>query len=63
MQRANVIIDTLNGSMTLGEAIVRKAVQFTEESSTHPLQVSFKARPSLHLSPTNGMGTSKYRIM
>lgn len=41
VQSSDSIIDTLYGSMTLGEAVVREAVQLAQRTTAHPLQIAF----------------------
>jgi len=41
VQRAEAVIDTLDGSMTLGEAVVRQAVELAQQEPRHPLQTAF----------------------
>jgi len=41
-QRTDVVLDTLDGTMTLGEAVVREAVQLVKPTSTFPRQVAFE---------------------
>ncbi len=41
LQRADVILDTLDGRMTLGEAVVRQAAQLAQQESAQPLQTGF----------------------
>jgi hypothetical protein len=42
VQRTEKALDTLEGHMTLGEAVVREAVRLTEPDSEKPLQVAFE---------------------
>ena len=39
--RFGTVLDTLDGSMTLGEAIIRQAAQLARRESDHPLQTAF----------------------
>ena len=41
VQRAETMLDTLDGSMTLGEAVIRQAAQLAEPDATYPLQTAF----------------------
>jgi hypothetical protein len=41
VQRAETVLDTLDGRMTLGEAIVRQAALLAQPDATHPLQLAF----------------------
>lgn len=41
VQRAEVVLDTLEGSMTLGEAVIRQASQLAQQDPTHALQTAF----------------------
>lgn len=41
VQRAETVLDTLEGSMTLGEAVVRQAAQLSQQDSVHALQTAF----------------------
>ena len=41
VQRAETVLDTLEGSMTLGEAENRKAAQLAQQDPTHALQTAF----------------------
>lgn len=41
IQRAEMVIDTLEGSMTLGEAVVRQAALLAQPDATRPLQMAF----------------------
>lgn len=41
VQRADATLDTLDGNMTLGEAVVRQAAQLAQQDSTQPLQTAF----------------------
>jgi len=40
VQRSETLLDTLDGTMTLGEAVVREAIQLAAPGSTHPLHVA-----------------------
>jgi hypothetical protein len=42
LQRAATVLDTLDGSITLGEAVVREAAQLMKPNSAHPLQTAFE---------------------
>ncbi|MBL0930453.1 MAG: hypothetical protein IBJ15_10075 [Alphaproteobacteria bacterium] len=41
VQRAETILDTLDGRMTLGEAVVHEAALLAQPDATHPLQTAF----------------------
>ncbi|MER2537480.1 MAG: hypothetical protein ABTQ31_20210 [Rhizobiaceae bacterium] len=41
VQRAEAVLDTLDGSMTLGEAVIRQAAQLAQQDATHALQTAF----------------------
>jgi hypothetical protein len=41
LQRMDYVLDTLDGSMTLGEAAIRQAAQLAQQDSTLPLQTAF----------------------
>ena len=41
VQRAEAVLDTLEGSMTLGEAVIRQAAQLAQQHATHALQTAF----------------------
>ncbi|MCP3468269.1 hypothetical protein [Bradyrhizobium sp. CCGUVB23] len=41
VQRSETVIDTLDGRMTLGEAVVRQAALLAQQDATHPLQTAF----------------------
>ena len=41
VQRAEAVCDTLEGTMSLGEAVIRQAAQLALEQSDHPLQTAF----------------------
>lgn len=41
VQRAETVLDTLDGSMTLGEAVIRQAAQLAQPDAKHPLQAAF----------------------
>lgn len=41
VQRAETVSDTLEGTMTLGEAVIRQAAQLAQPQSDHPLQTAF----------------------
>ena len=41
VQRAEYVFETLDGSMTLGEAVIRQAAQLAQPESDHPLQTAF----------------------
>lgn len=41
LQRTDTILDTLDGSMTLGEAVIRQASQVAQQGSEQPLQTAF----------------------
>lgn len=41
VQRAETVVETLDGSMTLGEAVIRQAAQLAQPESDHPLQTAF----------------------
>ena len=41
VQRADAVLDTLEGSMTLGEAVIRQAAQLAQQHATHFLQTAF----------------------
>ena len=41
VQRNENVVETLDGSMTLGEAVIRQAVQLAQPESDHPLQTAF----------------------
>jgi hypothetical protein len=41
VQRAETVLDTLDGSMTLGEAVIRQAAQLAQQDSTLALQTAF----------------------
>ncbi len=41
VQRAEAVLETLDGNMTLGEAVVRQAAQLAQPDATHPLQTAF----------------------
>lgn len=41
VQRYDTVLDTLDGSMTLGEAIIREAAQLAQRDSDLPLQTCF----------------------
>ena len=41
LQRPDTILDTLDGSMTLGEAVIRQAAQLAQKDSELPLQTAF----------------------
>ncbi|CAK7255998.1 MULTISPECIES: hypothetical protein [unclassified Shinella] len=61
VQRADAVLDTLDGRMTLGEAVVRQATMLAQPDAIHPLQTAFArggeleltvklpSRPVLHL--------------
>ncbi len=42
VRQPDVVLDTLNGTMTLGEAAVREAVQLMQADSTFPRQLAFE---------------------
>lgn len=42
MQRAEAVLDTLEGSMTLGEAVIRQAAQLAQQDAAHVLQTAFE---------------------
>jgi hypothetical protein len=42
VQSTDLVLDTLDGTMTLGEAVVREAVQLVKPESTFPRQVAFE---------------------
>lgn len=41
VQRAEAVLQTLDGSMTLGEAVIRQAAQLAQQDSTQPPQTAF----------------------
>lgn len=41
VQRAETVLDTLEGRMTLGEAVVRQAAQLAQQDSVNALQTAF----------------------
>lgn len=41
VQRSETVLNTLEGSMTLGEAVVRQAAQLAQQDSVHALQTAF----------------------
>ena len=41
VQRAETVVETLDGSMTFGEAVIRQAAQLAQPESDHPLQTAF----------------------
>lgn len=41
VQRAATVIPTLDGAMTLGEAVIRQAAELAQDGSDHPLQTAF----------------------
>lgn len=41
VQRAETVLDTLQGSMTLGEAVIRQAAELAQRDSEQPLQTAF----------------------
>ncbi len=41
VQRADAVLDTLDGRMTLGEAVVRQAALLAQPDAIHPLQTAF----------------------
>lgn len=41
LQRTETVLDTLDGSMTLGEAVIRQAAQLAQKDSGQPLQTAF----------------------
>ncbi len=41
VQRAEAVIETLDGTMTLGEAVIRQAAQLAQQDSDHSLQTAF----------------------
>lgn len=41
LQRMETVLDTLDGSMTLGEAVIRQAAQLAQQDSEQPLQTAF----------------------
>jgi hypothetical protein len=41
VQRAEAVVKTLDGTMTLGEAVVRQAVQLAQANADHALQTAF----------------------
>lgn len=41
VQRTENVVETLDGSMTLGEAVIRQAAQLAQPESDHPLQTTF----------------------
>jgi hypothetical protein len=41
VQRGDTVLDTLDGHMTLAEAVIRQAAQLAQQDSTHPLQTAF----------------------
>lgn len=41
VQRAETVLDTLDGSMTLGEAVIRQAAQLAQRDSDQPQQTAF----------------------
>ncbi len=42
VQRTDIVLDTLDGAMTLGEAVVREAVQLVKPNSTFPRQIALE---------------------
>lgn len=40
IQRGEAVLDTLEGSMTLGEAVIRQAAQLAQKDATHVLQTA-----------------------
>jgi hypothetical protein len=64
MQRPGVIIDTLEGPMTLGEAVVRQAVQVVDPNATFEAHVAFLrglARDGFVLLPGQRGGSTSIR--
>jgi hypothetical protein len=41
VQRARSVLETLDGTMTLGESVIRQAVQLAQQNSDHVLQIAF----------------------
>lgn len=41
VRRAETVLDTLEGNMTLGEAVIRQAAKLAQRDSEHPLQTTF----------------------
>ena len=41
LQRIDTVLKTLDGSMTLGEAVIRQAAQLAQQDSEQPLQTAF----------------------
>src|SRR5258708_39709376 len=41
VQRAENVFETLDGTMTLGEAVIRQAAQLAQPEPDHPLQTAF----------------------
>lgn len=41
VQRAEAVLQTLDGSMSLGEAVIRQAAQLAQQDATQPLQTAF----------------------
>ena len=41
VQRADAVLDTLEGRMTLGEAVIRQAAQLAQQNPTHAQQTAF----------------------
>jgi len=41
VQRAEAVLDTLDGTMSLGEAVIRQAAQLAQQDSTDALQMAF----------------------
>lgn len=41
VQRTETVLDTLDGSMTLGEAVIREAAQLAQQEPTQPSQTAF----------------------
>ena len=42
VQRAGSVLDTLDGTMTLGEAVIRQALQLAQQHTDQPLQIAFR---------------------
>src|SRR3546814_13045673 len=64
VQRTEAVLDTLEGSMTLGEAVIRQAAQLAQQDPTHALQTAFArglARAGYALSWDDYGGTTPIR--
>lgn len=58
VQRAETVLDTLDGSMTLGEAVIRQTAQLAQRDSDHPSKQPLRAglRATGMCSPGTTMG-------